>query len=160
MATFQSQINILAAGQHKLHKRIEDLTDFKLHVIYDSLDTYIMDNEDSNSIKISGLGYNAFDCILSLDLENSSSTAIHFMDYKGLCEDFIVNGKIPDSVAIAQTTSSVAGKNKPKEAKLDTNNNLTLTSTIFETGSTLKPKFIKLYEQPKPDTGATEGKKD
>lgn len=66
MATFQSQINILAAGQHQLHKRIEDITDFSLFVKYDSLNMIISDNKDSNEILIQDLGSLAYDGILKV----------------------------------------------------------------------------------------------
>lgn len=96
MATFQSQINILAAGQHRLHSKIEDLTDFSLQVKYDSLATIIKDNDpnDSNKfITIDGLGYQSFDCILTINEKE-----IHLMDHKGNCEYFTCSNSIPNSL--------------------------------------------------------------
>lgn len=79
MATFQSQINILAAGQHKLHEKVKTLEDFSLFVKHDSLNTLIKDDNDSNYIMIQDLGNQAYDCILKV-IDNNN---ICLMDYDG-----------------------------------------------------------------------------
>lgn len=79
MATFQSQINILAAGQHQLHKKIEDITDFSLFVNYDSLNMEIKDNKDNNHILIQDLGSLAYNGILKV----IDSKSICLMDNDG-----------------------------------------------------------------------------
>ena len=149
MATFQSQINILAAGQHQLHKKIEKIEDFSLFVKYDSLETIIMDNEGKDSITISDLGYQAFNCILTVEetvsTPNNESLGIHFMDYKGLCDDFIIKGK---KNSITTATNITIANSSPSSGTLS-GNTLSLTSDIFIniTTDNIKPKIINLDSQ-------------
>lgn len=82
MATFQSQINILAAGQHKLHERIQDLTNFSLYVDHDELNTLIKDNDnndDGKYIMIQDLGNKNYEGILKV----INDSALCLMDYNG-----------------------------------------------------------------------------
>ena len=90
MATFQSQINILAAGQHNLHKKIEEITDFSLFVKYDSLNMEISDNKDSNRILIQDLGSLAYDGILKV----VDSTTICLMDNNGIYNCLTSNSNV------------------------------------------------------------------
>lgn len=136
MATFQSQINILAAGQHKLHKKIEDLTDFKLCATYGESATIISDSVGTDNITIDGLGFKAYDCILTLD-GIGTSTEIHFMGYDGLCEDFNTSATI-GIVSSVKTTNGTS-----VNATLD-GNKLTLTSPKLKVKEYTVPKVIDL----------------
>ena len=142
MATFQSQINILAAGQHQLHKKIEEFTNSNLGAKYDSTSTTIYDNNTKNgAIVIEGLGYQSFDCILTVN-----GTELHFMNYKGLCEDFTLSG-VSDS---AVKTISIADHDNDDSASIS-ETELKLFSKTFA-DETVKqynyPKIIDLTKQP------------
>lgn len=67
MATFQSQINILAAANHNIHKKISDLEQRQLKVEYSVNKTIIKDNKDDTFITINNLGYNAYDAIVVMN---------------------------------------------------------------------------------------------
>ena len=71
MATFQSQINILAAANHNIHKKISDLEQRQLKVEYSVNKTIIKDNKDDNFITINNLGYNAYDAIVLTNAEEA-----------------------------------------------------------------------------------------
>lgn len=151
MTTFQSQINILAAGQHQLHKRIDEITDLHLVAKYDSLDTFIFDNVDGDSIKIEGLGYQSFDCILTVD-----GADLHFMDYKGLCENFnSITVTLPSPVSKITTTKHA------EDSVSVSGTTLTLYSNTFDSTSKnyTYPKIINLATQLVSNTTAstTEG---
>ena len=150
MATFQSQINILAAGQHRLHSKIEELTEFKLQVKYDSLATFIWDKETQDSIEIKDLGYNAYDCMLTVEqtetTSGSESFKIHFMDNKGSCDDFIVNGTATN---IANVKIQIADSSS---GTLATDGTLTLQSDIFSGKTTATPVNYRIIDLGKPLT--------
>lgn len=151
MATFQSQINILAAGQHQLHKRIHDITNLHLVAKYDSLDTFIFDNEDADSIKIEGLGYQPFDCILTVN-----SKDLHLMDYTGYCENLSSSINIPTTITKIITTNHNDG-----DSASISGTTLTLYSKTFNTESIDYefPKIINLATKQGSDTSepTTEG---
>lgn len=151
MATFQSQINILAAGQHKLHQKIDEITDLHLIAKYDSLETIIMDDVDDEKIVIEGLGYRAFDCMLTVN-----NNELHFMDYKGLCEDFTLTSG--DTATIKKI--SINTFTDDDSASIAENGTLNLYSKTFTSQDNYDyPKIIQLTEPENKGTTITEGNK-
>lgn len=79
MSTIQSQLNILAAVNCGVHKRIAELENNQISVKYNEESTEFCMGSETKQIKY--LGYKAYDAILSLN-----SDRYHLMDYKGKCE--------------------------------------------------------------------------
>lgn len=143
MATFQSQINILAAGQHKLHKKIDDLNDLKLYATYGESNTIISDSVGDDRITIDGLGFKAYDCILTLD-GNDTLTEIHLMGYDGFCEDFSIGQNVN---SISSATIVFVGDDNNIQADFtsdQSSSTLTLTSPKFKNKPYKIPKVITL----------------
>lgn len=76
MATFQSQINILAAANCGIHSRINQLEKSRLEVKYDETFTTIKDNTNDGHITVNNLGYNAYDAMLIMKNDTLKLTAI------------------------------------------------------------------------------------
>lgn len=79
MATFQSQINILAAANCGVHKRIKELEDNQIRVKYNEESTEFYMGNKTEQIKY--LGYKAYDAILLFKEGN-----YYLMGYNGKCE--------------------------------------------------------------------------
>ena len=79
MATFQSQINILAAVNCGVHKRIDELENNQIMVKYNEESTEFCIGNETKQIKY--LGYKAYDAILLFKEEN-----YYLMGYNGKCE--------------------------------------------------------------------------
>lgn len=80
MATFQSQLNILAAVNCGVHKRIVELENNQISVKYNEESTEFYMGNKTKQIKY--LGYKAYDAILIVNKDKE----YHFMDYTGKCE--------------------------------------------------------------------------
>ena len=133
MATFQSQINILAAGQHKLHERIQDLTDFSLYVNYDELNTLIKDNDNNDNgkyIMIQDLGNKNYEGILKV----INDSALCLMDYNGNYNCLINNSTneltFPEAI-------------QARSLSINTNNKKLLVYKYGETTTPTTPSFVQ-----------------
>lgn len=93
MATFQSQINILAAANCGVKQRLKELESKKLEIHYGATETTIKDNDDDPLITINNLGYNAYDAMLIMknNPSNPSERSYHLMGYDGENLDLGVN---------------------------------------------------------------------
>lgn len=80
MATFQSQLNILAAVNSNVHKRIVELENNQISVKYNEESTEFYMGSEMRQIKY--LGYKAYDAILMVNDDEE----YHLMDYTGKCE--------------------------------------------------------------------------
>lgn len=81
MATFQSQLNILASANCGIHKRIADLENNQIMVKYNAENTEFYMGSETEQIKY--LGYKAYDAILLF-----KDSKYYLMDYIGKCEKF------------------------------------------------------------------------
>ena len=121
MATFQSQINILAAANHNIHKKISDLESGQLKVEYKDTKTTIKDNKDANFITINNLGYNAYDAMLIMKNGDGGARKYHLMGYDGKILDLdknpIVRSKIEKAMD-AQTMKLLELTNISNEGEL------------------------------------------
>lgn len=79
MSTIQSQLNILAAANCGVHKRITELENNQISVKYNEESTEFCMGSETKQIKY--LGYKAYDAILSLN-----SDRYYLMDYTGKYE--------------------------------------------------------------------------
>lgn len=131
MSTIQSQLNILAAVNCGVHKRITELENNQISVKYNEESTEFCMGSKTKQIKY--LGYKAYDAILSLN-----SDRYYLMDYKGKCEKiedneedifmyFNINNQNNNTINI--TITSIVNSN-------DDAININITTTTLQINST------------------------
>lgn len=109
MATFQSQINILAAANCGIHSRLNQLEKSRLEVNYNDTFTTIKDTHDDAYITINNLGYNAYDAVLIMknDSLNPTTREYHLMGFDGQNLDLGKNTEIRAKIGKAMEAQTM-----------------------------------------------------